>query len=175
MIFWRIKSFQVTRTQPPGSWGGSPITRPSRMSGLFKAFCPSGVAVWHRDRTACITIISGLNCLWEIVLREKVDWRRELFLQISSLEKLGSWGLKKHHERVWQLPLQADSGPSNHQRAPGVWSCETLSGTQFAVTLFTKDQTILYLPHQSFSEEPPARATFLPTQNPCLSSDQIKS
>lgn len=129
---------------------------------------------------ACITIISGLNCLWEIVLltRREIRLRGELFPNISSLEKSGSWGLKRHSRRAWQIPQQAYSLFPNLHREPAwaldAWPCEKLGGTQFAVTLLRKDPTAVHSSYQSFPQEHQARATFLPIHSRCLSNDQIR-
>lgn len=113
----------------------------------------------------CITIIIGLNCLSEIVLLSKRDirLRTKLFLQILSLEKFGSWGLKRHSEGFWQVPQRVDSlHPNLHREstcALAVWPCEKLGGTTFVITLFRKDQTIVYSWHQRFFLGAPSNQT----------------
>lgn len=117
---------------------------------------------------ACITIISGLNCLGEIVLltKREIRLRSALFPNISSWENSDSRGLKRHSRRAWQIPQQAYALFPHLHREPAhaldVWPRETLGGTQFAVTLLRKAPRAVYS-SQSFPREHQAR----PFSGPC--------
>lgn len=133
--FVKIEDHQVNCTQPPGNsqvlgfWNKRDS---SKHPILLERQCDIKTGGSYG---ACITIISGLNCLWEIVLltRREIRLRGELFPNISSLEKSGSWGLKRHSRKARQIPQQAYSLFPNLHREPAwaldAWPCEKLGGT----------------------------------------------